>query len=195
MSSSTYFNGYNLVVNSVVFEKIHTYNLSLNEFLLLLYYLNVEDKQFNITNLKKCLKMGKADLLSALNGLIEKKLVTLETCKDSNGTIVEHISLANFYKLLDEESCNDDLKKLQTYLMKEYNVKLKASDSEIMAEWLNRGFDFKLIKECIDKSIYNGKFDIRYVDKQLYESKSIKTSDNKTSVKLFDYDWLDDEKK
>ena len=30
--------------------------------------------------------------------------------------------------------------------------------------------------------------------KSLDESKSIKTSDNKTSVKLFDYDWLEEEK-
>lgn len=191
MSSSTYFNGYNFVVNSVIFEKIHAYNLSLNEFLLLLYYLNFENKQFNINDLKKHLKLSRSDLLSALNGLIEKKLITLETAKDSKGTIVEHISLANFYKLLDEDN-DDNLKNLQAYIVNDCGVKLKSGDVEIIAEWLNRGFDYNHIKECVDKSIYNGKFDVRFVDKLLYESDNIsRVSDDK----LFDYDWLEEEKK
>lgn len=195
MSSSTYFNGYNFVINSFVLEKIHSYKLTLNEFLLLLYFLNVDDKQFALADIKKHLKLNKEEILSALNVLIEKGIVFLETKKDENNVIREYISLAKFFELLDhnEQTDNDQYRKIVEYIKNDCNCKLTDIDLEIIKAWIDRGFEFDLIKKSIDESIYNGSFDIRFVDNLLYKKDS--KSENKPTEPLFDYNWLEEEKK
>lgn len=197
MSSSTYFNGYNFVVNSCILEKIHSYNLSLNEFLLLLYFLNVDDKQFILTDLKKHLKLSKEEILSSLNVLIEKDILSLETKKDDDGVIREYISLTKFFKALDNvDTSSDDFSNIKTYLTDECNLKLKNTDLEIIKVWIDRGFTYDVIKDAVDKSLYNGSFDLRFIDKLLFQSESKDSSHNKKNDEvLFDYNWLDEDKK
>lgn len=196
MSSSNYFNGYNFVINSFILEKIHSYNLSLNEFLLLMYFLNIDDREFVLNDLKKYLKLSKEEVLSSLNILIEKGIVTLETKKEDDGVIREYISLSKFFDLLDhnDNALTDDLTTIIEYLKNNCKTIASSADIEFIKEWLNRGFKKDTIIKCIDESIYNGSFDIRYVDNLLYKSES-KVEDNKSKEPLFDYDWLDDEKK
>ena len=45
----------------------------------------------------------------------------------------------------------------------------------------------------IDESMYNGSFDVRFIDNLLYK-KDVKI-ENKVTEPLFDYNWLDEEKK
>ena len=195
MSSSTYFNGYNFVINSFVLEKIHSYKLNLNEFLLLMYFLNVDDRQFVLTDIKKHLKLSKEDILSSLNVLIEKGIVFLETKKDDKGVIREYISLAKFFELLDhnESADNDLIKKVTNYIESNCKYKLSDRDLEIVKAWVDKGFEFNLIKDSVDESMYNGSFDIRFIDNLLYK-KDVKI-ENKVTEPLFDYNWLDEEKK
>ena len=195
MSSSTYFNGYNFVINSFVLEKIHSYKLNLNEFLLLMYFLNVDDRQFVLTDIKKHLKLSKEEILSSLNVLIEKGIVFLETKKDDKGVIREYISLAKFFELLDhnESADNDLIKKVTNYIESNCKYKLSDRDLEIVKAWVDKGFEFNLIKDSIDESMYNGSFDIRFIDNLLYK-KDVKI-ENKVTEPLFDYNWLDEEKK
>ena len=196
MSSSTYFNGYNFVVNSFILEKIHSYKLSLNEFLLLMYFLNVDDRQFVLSDLKKHLKLSKEEVLSALNVLIEKGIIILETKKDDSGVIHEYVSLSKFFDLLDDNDTNEqnNLKKVIDYITKDCKIDLSKKDIEIIKAWVSRDFSYELIKESVDNSLYNGKFDIRYIDSLLYETNRNKDV-KKEETKLFDYDWLEEDKK
>lgn len=195
MSSSTYFNGYNFVINSFVLEKIHSYKLNLNEFLLLMYFLNIDDRQFVLADIKKHLKLSKEEILSSLNVLIEKGIVFLETKKDDKGVIREYISLAKFFELLDhnENADNDLIKKVTNYIESNCKYKLSDRDLEIVKAWIDKGFEFDLIKNSIDESMYNGSFDVRFIDNLLYK-KDVKI-ENKVTEPLFDYNWLDEEKK
>ena len=195
MSSSTYFNGYNFVINSFVLEKIHSYKLNLNEFLLLMYFLNIDDRQFVLTDIKKHLKLSKEEILSSLNVLIEKGILFLETKKDDKGVIREYISLAKFFELLDHNdgADNDLIKKVTNYIESNCKYKLSDRDLEIVKAWVDKGFEFDLIKNSIDESMYNGSFDVRFIDNLLYK-KDVKI-ENKVTEPLFDYNWLDEEKK
>jgi len=197
MSSSTYFNGYNFIVNSFVLEKIHSYNLSLNEFLLLMYFLNTNDKHFVITDLKKSLKLSKEEILSSLNVLIEKGILFLETKKDDNGVIQEYVSLAKFFELLDHNDKLEDEKveEIKKHIKDSCNYNLSDLDNEIIKAWIEKGFDVDLIKKSIDESIYNGSFDIRYIDNLLYNKDINNKKEEKKPIEpLFDYNWLEDDK-
>lgn len=203
----------NLVINSLFIGQSIKLSLSLNEFLILIYFDNLVNKEFDIKQLVTILKMNENDALSAFNQLIERKLITIDAEKNSAGKIVEKVNLEPFYTLIVDDFKTETKQREKTDIFsifeKEFGRPISSMEYEIINAWLDKSFTEELIIGALKEAIYNGVTNLRYIDKILYEwqRKGIKNmqdvdkhlnnrskkNEEKQTKELFDYNWLDED--
>ena len=195
MKTKDYFKSTTYFYNSLFLKNIMDYNLSLNEFILLNYFINMHSNCLDLNQVEKETYLSSSMILEAYNGLIEKKIITIDTSKSSTGIVDEKISLDNLINKIDESNFIDnksnDVKDLYKIYNKYSNSEISDNEKEIIKTWLESGFTYDKILESFETAKYNGVFNIRYIDKYLNE-KNINNSSKKENKPLFDYDWLDE---
>lgn len=202
-------NAPNYTVSSIIIEELVKQKLNLSEFLIIVYFLNEDNKIFDIVNMNKRLGLSEKEILESFNTLVTKKLISLDVKNDKSNHMVETISLEGIYRLvnisLNEEKQEEEKENIFDIFEKEFNRKLTPMEYEIVNAWLENDTSEELILGALRESIYNGVKSFRYIDKIIYEwgKKGFKTMDdvknhinNKAreskQEELFDYDWLDD---
>ena len=212
MNTKKLFEIKNLVINSVIINEAIKLKLDLNEFLILVYFVNSDNKVFDIASLRNIINIPENDALDAFNKLIQKKLINIVAEKDSNNKIVEKINIDGFYSFVDEnlkEKGKAEKKEdIYSVFEKEFKRPLSSMEYEIINAWLEKSFTEDLIIGALKEAIYNGVTNLRYIDKILYEWQrkgfknmedvkkhltSRKSKIEKESSELFDYNWLDDD--
>lgn len=199
-----------LVAETIFIKEALKLNLSLNEFLLLLYFDNSFDLVFDINIVAKTLNMKEEDVISAYGTLMAKKLIKVNAEKDGFGKVREKVSLDNFYneiksdyKIQEKEEVKSDI---YTIFESEFGRTLSNMDYEIINAWIDNGFSEDLIVAALKESVYNGVANLRYIDKILYEwnRKGIKSpSDIKKNYEttpeaplyetsIMNFDWLNE---
>ncbi len=185
-------------------------DISVNDFLILIYFINSIDNVFDAQKISTNLNISLEEVMNSVNNLINKSLINLEQGNDLEGRIVDIISLDNLYKkvLLNIENNLKEDKKESIFdlIAKEFGKKLSPIDCEIINGWLDIGTSEELIKEALKEASYNGVKTLRYMDKVIYEwsKKNLKTvedvkkymsnkNEKNNNQDLFDYDWLDDD--
>ncbi len=185
-------------------------NLTLTEFLLLMYFEDESDKTFDVAKICKMLSLEESDVLSAFNKLLMLNLIKMESSKDETNRHCEIISLVPMYNAIvekknkkqQEEQKQDIFETFQ----KELGRNISPMEYEIINAWLEKGFKEELIFGALKEAIYNGVNSLRYIDKILFEwqKKGYKTvkevhkglenrAKETQNVDLFDYNWLDEE--
>lgn len=202
-------NSYDMKISDLMIKAIIGMNLSLNEFIILVYFYNDKDKLFNPQEISKQFDFKENDTIEAITGLINKKLIVIETGKDQYGKIVEKINIKNLHQRMIKYITEDTKKKSETNIFekfeKELNRMLSPIEYEIINSWLDNKIPEELIVGALKEAVYNGVSNLRYIDKIIYEwnKKGFKTyedvkthlvkKDDKKAPELFDYNWLDDE--
>lgn len=199
-----------LVAETIFIKEALKLNLSLNEFLLLLYFDNSYDSIFDIALLSKTLNMSEEQILQAYGSLMTKKLIKVVAIKDGYGKVIEKVSLDNFYNEIKTEykTKEEEIKKEDIYTIfeKEFGRTLSSMDYEIINAWIDNGFSEELVIAALKEAVYNGVPNLRYIDKVLYEwnRKGIKKpTDIKKQLEsipeapvyeasIMDFDWLNE---
>mgnify|MGYP004505329317 FL=1 len=199
-----------LVAETIFIKEALKLNLSLNEFLLLLYFDNSYDSIFDIVLLSKTLNMSEEQILQAYGSLMAKKLIKVVAIKDGYGKVIEKVSLDNFYNEIKTEykTKEEEIKKEDIYTIfeKEFGRTLSSMDYEIINAWIDNGFSEELVIAALKEAVYNGVPNLRYIDKVLYEwnRKGIKKpTDIKKQLEsipeapvyeasIMDFDWLNE---
>lgn len=199
-----------LLINSLYLKTILRLKLELNEFLLLLFFMN-EEQTFDTNKISKITKLSESEVLKSFNSLIKKKLINIETKKNSKGKIEEYIKLDLFYSEIDsdlKEKVNSKKNEnIYSVFEKEFARPISSMEYEIIKAWLEKDFSEELILGALKEAVYNGVNNLRYIDKILYEwqKKGFKTmkdvqnhlnkrtKENEKKKELFDYNWLEDE--
>lgn len=199
-----------LVAETIFIKEALKLNLSLNEFLLLLYFDNSYDSIFDIALLSKTLNMSEEQILQAYGSLMAKKLIKVVAIKDGYGKVIEKVSLDNFYNEIKTEykTKEEEIKKEDIYTIfeKEFGRTLSSMDYEIINAWIDNGFSEELVIAALKEAVYNGVPNLRYIDKVLYEwnRKGIKKpTDIKKQLEsipeaplyeasIMDFDWLNE---
>ena len=162
-----------LVAESIFIKEALKLNLSLNEFLLLLYFDNSYDLVFDIKVVAKTLNMKEEDVLNAYGSLMAKRIISVKAEKDGFGKIRESVSLDNFYNEIKSDYKTKEKEETKTDIYeifeKEFGRTLSNTDFEIINAWIEGGFSEELIKAALKEAVYNGALTLRYVDKVLYE--------------------------
>ena len=199
-----------LVAETIFIKEALKLNLSLNEFLLLLYFDNSYDSVFDIALLSKTLNMSEEQILSASGSLMAKKLIKVVAINEGYGKVIEKVSLDNFYNEIKTEykTKEEETKKEDIYSIfeKEFGRTLSSMDYEIINAWIDNGFSEDLVIAALKEAVYNGVPNLRYIDKVLYEwnRKGIKKpTDIKKQLEsipeapvyeasIMDFDWLNE---
>ena len=200
----------NYIVSSALLKAID-HNISLNEFLILIYYINSTDTIFNPNLIAKYLNMSEEEVMIAFNELTLKGLISIESSKDSTGKITDEVSLEKLYEKmsisLNQENKEKESVDVFSVIEKEFGRPLSPMECEIVNGWLATGTKEELIVGALKEATFNGVKNLRYIDKIIYEwgKKGFKTMaevnnhlknrvEHKEKVEeIFDYNWLDDD--
>ena len=211
-------NNKKLVVNSFIIRVAKEKKLSLDEFLVLVYFDNSFSNKFDVELVSETIGLDTNETLEAFNSLMLKGLVSLESVKDLDNRLNEEVSLSGLYSLIVEEAVSTQKEESKEDIFKTFEKELGRTISpmelELINGWLSSGTSEELIIGALREAVYNGVSNFRYIDKIIYEQekkgfKSIddvnsyirnrreeKNKDKVTSKKeqdILEYDWLADE--
>lgn len=199
----------NLVISTNMIKNIDK-NLTLNEFLIILYYINGISDSFDSNQISEIFNIPIEDVMTSFDSLVAKELIDFDTVKDKDNKLVDKISIDNLYKKVVSNLNKEEKKEEETTIFdlisKEFDKKLSPIDMEIINGWLELETPIELIKGALKEAAYNGVKTLRYMDQLIYEwtKKDFKTMDDvenymKTRKKdndnddIFDFDWLNDD--
>ncbi len=184
------------IINSLILKNIKNFDISLNEFLLILYFINV-DNVLDLERIKSFIALDENTAMSMFDSLIKKGII--EVIIKKNGNIVEEeISLENFYnKLIMDIPEDNKVSDIYSEFEREFGRTLSPIEYETITKWLDKNVSEETIKMALKEAVLNGVNSLRYVDKIIYEwsKKDLKHNINNNSKDevVFDYNWLEDE--
>ena len=184
------------IVNSNIIRCISSLDISLNEFLLVLYFINVSPL-LDTEDIKNKIGLSEEEIVNNFSSLLNKKYIELDV-STNGGVVTEKIKLDPLYDRLALNNKTDDNKADNIYSLFETELgrTLSSFEFEMINNWLDRGVDESTIKKALKEAILNGVRNFKYIDKIIYDwsksdtKKRVKKDDS--SNELFDYDWLDD---
>lgn len=196
------------IVGKHLIQEAEKEKLTLDEFLLLLYFENADNSVFDVDLIKENMGVSEEMIMDAFNKLMSKKLISFEAGKDSEGRIVDVISLENFYNQIEEEIKVKNEKENKNNIFTTFESEFARTLSPSEYEYINRFLDLfseELIVGALKEAVYNGANNMRYIDSILHDwkKKGYKTmEDVKNNIikketekqeEMFDFDWLNDD--
>lgn len=182
----------NFIINENVVKTIKNLDITLKEFLLLLYFINIK-ALLDLNDIKKVLGFNEEEILNTYTSLITKGLIEVKVFKDS-GVVSEVISLDMFYDKLvmntkNEENNTDIYSKFES----EFGRSLSPIEYETINSWLENGVSEEIITSALKEAVINGASNLRYIDKIIYEwtKKGVKPKEEDYTF-IDDFDWLND---
>ena len=177
------FKSKDFVINSNIIKCIKSLDISLDEFLLILYFINISC-ELNTEDIKDKLGFDEDTVFNTFNSLINKKYIEMDV-KNNNSVIIEMIKLDPFYDTTD----------IYSLFEQELGRTLSSFEYEIINKWIEKGISEDTIKRALKEAILNGVTNFKYIDKIIYDwsKNNVKQIKKKETLEdLFDYDWLDD---
>lgn len=178
-------------INPLILKNIKNLNLSLNEFLLIIYFIN-EGSTLDLERIKSVYNFTEEEVLNIYSSLIEKHIIELVVEKQ-NGKVTEKISLEMFYDKLilnnkeESKKCDDIYAKFEN----EFGRSLSPIEYETINKWIENGVSNEIIESALKEAVLNGVTKLRYIDTIIYEwTKKTKKPKEEEYQELFDYDWL-----
>ncbi len=189
------FKSKDFVVNSNIIKCISDIDISLDEFLLVLYFINVSC-YLDTDDIQEKLGFSEDKVFNTFSSLVDKKYIEM-VVTNKNGEVIEQIKLDPLYDRLalnkKTETSNSDIYSL---FESEFGRMLSSFEYEMISKWLESGVDEDTIKKALKEAILNNVRSFKYIDKIIYEwtrngvKKTIK--EEGTLEDMFEYDWLDD---
>ena len=207
------------VVTDVLLKLAKIKDLSLTEFLVLMYLDNNYSDNFEIELMSESLNLDAEVCLESFNSLLMKGLVSLESKMDENDKYKEYVSIDNIYKIVDleEEKVTSEESEIFKVFEEELGRTLSQTELALINGWLMSGTKEDLIISALKEAIFNGVTSFRYIDKIIYEweKKGLKSAEevndylknrrterkkdnkiiDKREQEVLDYDWLNDDDK
>lgn len=182
------------VINSNIVKCIGSLDISLEEFLLVLYFLNVSPI-LDIDDIKEKLGFDEEKITDTFSKLLNKKYIELDV-KNGSGKVVEMVKLD---PLLDRLALNKKTEKdnsdIYSLFEREFGRTLSPYEYELINKWLEKGVSEETIKEALKEAVLNGVRNFKYIDKIIYEWSKKDTKkrvkDDNEYNEMFEYDWLD----
>ena len=166
----------------LLFKLIKDFDLSLEELLLLVYFINQDKPVFDIKRISLITYLSSNEIMAAFSSLTGKGLVSIKTSKE-DGKITEVIDITNTYRAMVSD-ININIKKqattnIYTIFEKEFGRPLSPVEYEIIKAWITSGISEELIKGALKEAVFNNVRNLRYIDKILseWEKKGFKSVD------------------
>jgi DNA replication protein len=190
------FSSKDFVINTNIIKCISELDISLDEFLLILYFINVSCN-LDTNDIKYRLGFNDDKIFNTFTSLVNKKMLEMVVI-NKNNEVIEQVNLDPFY---DRLALNKKIEKNDTDIYalfeRELGRTLSSFEYELINKWLEKGIDENTIKRALKEAILNGVTSFKYIDKIVYEwskngVRKRQAEEEKTLEEVFDYDWLDD---
>lgn len=182
----------NFVINENIVKTIKNLDITINEFLLILYFINVK-ALLDLNDIKKVLSFSEEETLNTYTSLINKGFIEVRVLKEG-GVVSEVISLDIFYdKLVMNETSEVNNNDIYSNFEREFGRVLSPFEYETINKWIENGVSEDIIVSALKEAVINGACNLRYIDKIIYEwtKKGSKPKEEDYTI-LDDFDWLND---
>ena len=198
----------NIVIPLYIFKMYKKFNLTLEEFIILMYLYNKDGIVFDPERICDDLALDIMEVMGYVSVLTDKGLINLDVHKNEKGMLEEKIKLERFFEKISLSLINEFNEKeesnenIYSIIEHEFNRKLTPLECEVVKEWQDSNYSDEIIKEAIKEASINGVSNLRYIDKILFEwdKQGIKVpSDIKKNkeidkeVEIYNCNWLDDD--
>ncbi len=184
------------VINSNIIKCISNIDITLNEFLLVLYFINVTNI-LNTDDIKEKLGFDEAKAVDTFSSLLNKKYIEINVT-NNNGEVIEKISLDPLFdRLALNKNVDTNTTDIYSLFERELGRTLSSFEYEMINKWKENGISDNIIKGALKEAILNNVRNFKYIDKIVYEwskndvKKHIK-EEKESKEEMFDYNWLDD---
>ena len=202
----------NLVIPMYLLRNYKKFDLKMDEFIFLMYLYNIGNKSiFDTSKYSNDLDINNKDILKLVSVLVDKNYLSIDSIKNDKKIMDEVINLDGFYNkisifMIDKKESNDS--NIFSDIEKEFGRTLSSIEYEIVKAWLDNNISEELIRLALKEAIYNGVFNLRYIDKILYEwskkgiknskdvekaKKKFKDKNKDIDLELVDWNWFDEE--
>lgn len=182
------------VINSNIVKNISNLDINLDEFLLLLYFINVS-LYLNNDDIRDKLGFDDEKIFNTFSSLLNKKLLEMDVT-NKNGEVIEKIKLDVLYDKLAFSVKDEHESDIYSFFERELGRALSSFEYEMLNKWIENGNSESTIKEALKEAILNNVRNFKYIDKILYDwaknGVRKKAQEEKTLEEMFEYDWLDD---
>lgn len=194
------FTSRDFIINSNIVKCISTIDITLEEFLLVLYFINISSF-LNTDDIKEKLGFDEEKIFNTFTSLINKKYIEM-VVTNNNGEVIEQIKLDPLYDRLALNKKTDKIESKDIYAMFESELgrTLSSFEYEMINKWLEKGVEEDTIKKALKEAVLNNVRNFKYIDKIIYEwtKKGIKNKikeDNKKDIHeedILDFEWFDE---
>ena len=196
----------NYSFNYLIFNLVKEYDLSLEEFILVIYFTNQDNPSFDVEKIKSITKLEINKILESFTSLSTKGLVSIKILNQNN-IVNEIVDLDVIYKNMVSSINNSVKKEVNTSIFdtfeKEFSRTLSPMEYEIINDWLNNNVSEEIILGALKEATFNGVSSLRYIDKIIHEwtKKGFKTMQdvnnhlknrNSEVKEIKEYDWLNE---
>lgn len=183
------------IVNSNIVKAIGNIDITLDEFLMVLYFLNVSFV-LDIESIKDRLGFDEEKAVNVFSSLINKKYIEM-VVSNVNGNVVEQINLDPLFdRLVLNKKTSDDSSDIYALFESELGRTLSSFEYDMINGWINKGVSEEMIRDALKEAILNNVRNFRYIDKIIYDwsRNGVKKRFKEESMNLdmFDYDWTSD---
>lgn len=194
------FTSRDFVINSNIVKCISSIDITLEEFLLVLYFINISSL-LNTDDIKEKLGFDDEKIFNTFTSLINKKYIEM-VVTNNNGEVIEQIKLDPLYDrlALNKKTENIDSKDIYAMFESELGRTLSSFEYEMINKWIEKGVEEETIKNALKEAVLNNVRNFKYIDKIIYEwtKKGIKNKikdDNKKDTHeddILDFEWFDE---
>lgn len=194
------FTSRDFVINSNIVKCISSIDITLEEFLLVLYFINISSF-LNTDDIKEKLGFDDEKIFNTFTSLINKKYIEM-VVTNNNGEVIEQIKLDPLYDrlALNKKTENVDSKDIYAMFESELGRTLSSFEYEMINKWIEKGVEEETIKNALKEAVLNNVRNFKYIDKIIYEwtKKGIKNKikdDNKKDTHeddILDFEWFDE---
>ena len=201
--------GKDYVIKKVIFPLIFEYKLTLEECLLLIYFMNQDSPTFDVELINKITYISVNKILDSFTSLTNKGLINIDVIKNGN-VVSEVVNLDAIYKTMVNNINKSNKVVVNNNIFekfeKEFSRSLSPMEYEIINDWLDKNVSEEIILGALKEATYNGVTSLRYIDKIIYDwtKKGFKTMEDvnnhlksrnaldKNVKEISDYNWLDE---
>ena len=189
------FESKDFVVNSNIIKCISNIDITLDEFLLVLYFINVSNS-LDSDDIKEKLGFDDDKITNTFSSLLNKKYIEM-VVTNKNGEVIEKIKLDPLFDRLalnKKTETNDS--DIYSLFEKEFGRMLSSFEYEMISKWIENGVGEDTIKKALKEAILNNVRSFKYIDKIIYDwtynGAKKRVKEEGTLEDMFEYDWLDD---
>lgn len=190
------FESKDFVINSNIVKSISTIDITLDEFLLVLYFINIScylDRE----NIKDKLGFDDEKTYNTFSSLLNKKYIEIEVTNNNNSGVLEKVKLEPLYdRLALNKKIETNETDLYSLFERELGRTLSSFEYELINKWIEDGVSENTIKEALKEAILNNVRSFKYIDKIIYDwtknGTKKRAKEEGTLEDMFEYDWLDD---